>query len=210
MGKKNSTDFPQRIHKGANRFARWALGGTLCLFLILALVAVLFQIPSVRTGLKNQLIGQLETYLNAKIGLGAITGDVVNGLSLEALHITTDEGDILRLERLSMGYSLPLIFKKNIYIREVRIRGLQVTHISHPDGSSNFSNLIKPAIDKPGTVADSPPDIQLVIGRLVLEDSVWRYRGSAGSAGVGHEAGPETAQEIRVDKLAAGFLTAKR
>lgn len=201
MDGKNSTDSPVRTRKGSNRLAKWALGSALGLFFVLIVIAVFFQIPSVRTGLKNQLIGQLETYLNARIGIGAITGDFVNGLSLETLKVTTADGDILRLERLSLGYSLPLIFKKNIYIREVRVRGLQVTYITHPDGSANFSNLIKPAADKADPVSSPPSEVQLVIGKLVLENSAFMYRESPGSAG----SGQERVQEIKIEKLAAGF-----
>ncbi|MFH0731273.1 MAG: translocation/assembly module TamB domain-containing protein [Pseudomonadota bacterium] len=201
MDRKNSTVVPPRIPNVSNRLAKWALGGVFAFFLVPAIIAALFLFPSVRTELKNQLLGQLETYLNAKVGIGAITGDLLKGLTLEALRVTTDDGDILRLESLSLGYSIPLILKKNIHIREVHVRGLQVTYVSHPDGTSNFSNLLKPVVDETDSPSSTPSPVQLVIGKLVLEDSVFRYRESPGSPGAGQTIG----QEIRIEKLAARF-----
>jgi hypothetical protein len=171
MVRKNTTNSPPRTWKWKRCPAKWALGGAVTLLLVLGTLVWLFQIPSFRSGVKNRLVGYLSTCLNATVSIGAITGDFLNGMALEKLRVTTVDGDILSLERLSVGYSIPLVFKKTVFIRKVHVRGLQVTYLSHADGSSNFSDLI-PSVESESNPDPPPPsDFYLIIGKLILEDS---------------------------------------
>lgn len=183
-------NWPKRLAKSI----LWCVAG---FFLLIVILVAIFQIPSVRTGVKDRLVGYLSRYVNARVSIGAITGDFFNGIELEKLRVTTVDGDILSLERLSLGYSIPLIFDKTVFVREAHFHGLRVSFVSHADGSSNFSDLIAPVEDDSEPEPSTPSGFRLVIGTLVLEDS--------GFAMTHNDPSGDLWKGVNIDRLAARF-----
>jgi len=201
MPSGNSTGPPPHTRKWTKRLAKWVLGGVVAFLLVFVTLIGLLQLPSIRIELKDRLAGYLSTFLNATVSIGAVTGDFLNGMALENLRVTTVDGDMLSLECLSVGYSIPLIFNNTLFIRKVHVRGLQVSYVSHADGSSNFSDLMAPVAGESNPEPSRASDFQLVIGNLILEDSgfVMKQHNDSGKLWKG----------IKIDTLAARFAYGK-
>lgn len=134
-----------------------------------AAAMALLQTDAVRSRLKAILLEQLGAYLNATVEIGRMEGDFFRELTLEKIRVSDTDGDILRCERLSLNWLIPLLLKKTVYIQSAEISGLRIQWRFYADGESNFTRMLNS--DAPSDTASDPSETLVILKHLVLKDS---------------------------------------
>ncbi|UCF89962.1 MAG: translocation/assembly module TamB domain-containing protein [Desulfobacterales bacterium] len=137
------------------------------LLLILASF-VLLQFTTVQKKIKDLAVQTVAQKLGAQLKVGKISGDGWHRLAVEGIGLSTPEGPVLSLDRISVSYALPLLLKRVIFIRDVRIEGLSLNLVEDPGGTWNITKLIPPASQE---TSDRPPAFNFVLNRLSIANS---------------------------------------
>ncbi|MGB5617748.1 MAG: translocation/assembly module TamB domain-containing protein [Desulfobacterales bacterium] len=152
----------------------YVLAGFVALLVVGTLV---LQIPAVQKRAKALAVETLERQTGLRLELGSLSGTLFTDLSVTDLRLDGPSGPLLTAERISIGYALPLLLKRMLVIRHLRLDGLQVFLVRKADGTWNVEEEARrfatPESDAP---SGSPFEVrvkQLAIdaGTLTLRDA---------------------------------------
>lgn len=156
------------------RFFRitYYLGGVL-VFIVIALIGFT-QTRSFKSYLRNVLLLNAHSALNAQIQLGVIEGNLVTGISLHDISMTESGTEIFSAERIELKYDPLGIFFKRVGVSDAVIVHPHIFLYRSTDGKWNVDRLVK------STLGDTTPSawsvdvkrVELENAEVVLTDSL--------------------------------------
>jgi hypothetical protein len=152
----------------------------LAVVLMIAGAAVFSQTQMFRNTLRSTLYTFLEKEINADIYIGEITGNLVNGFSVDTVMMYIDGAPFVESGRLSVRYNLFDLVNNKITVDSLKVMNPSIHLIRRKNGEWNVSRLSKSTAPKDS--AESPlvvsaGRIQIVNGKFHLTDSTGDVNG---------------------------------
>lgn len=146
----------------------------LTIVLLIAGAAVFSQTQMFRNTLRSTLYTFLEKEVNADIYIGEITGNLVNGFSVDTLMMYIDGAPFVEAGRLSVQYDLFDLLKNRITIDSLTLMNPSIHLIRRTNGEWNVARLSKstaPSDSSESSLVVTAGRIQIVNGKFHLTDS---------------------------------------
>ena len=155
----------RRVLKPLLKSLAYVLAGFIALLVIGTLV---LQIPAVQKRIKALAVETLEQQTGLRLKLGPLSGNLFTNLSVTDLRLDGRTGPLLTAERLSIGYALPLLLKRMLVIRSLRIDKLQIFLARNADGTWNVQEEAG-RFASPESDAPSGPPFQVLVKQLAID-----------------------------------------
>jgi autotransporter translocation and assembly factor TamB len=177
------------------------------LALVLATLSALILYARTEGGRQRLRILAEKSLHDAVPGLriGRIDGDYVNDLVLRDVEVRDVEGrqgqPALRVDLVSVKFSLLPLLRHTVRVREVRVQGVDVDAHALPDGSWNLAHLTKSSpTKKPAQPAKTTKDGKpwtVLVERLLVSDVHVRVATATGQTGALDELGLDGGLTLR-------------
>ena len=135
---------------------------------LLVLGTLLLQIPAVQKRVKAMAVETLERQTGLRLELGSLSGNLFTDLSVTDLRIDGRTGPLLAAERVSIGYALPLLLKRMLVIRHLRIDRLQIFLVRNADGTWNVEEETR-RFATPASEAPSGSPFEVLVQKLAID-----------------------------------------
>ncbi len=152
----------------------------LAVVLMIAGAAVFSQTQMFRNTLRSTLYTFLEKEINADIYIGEITGNLVNGFSIDTVMMYIDGAPFVESGRLSVRYDLFDLLNNRITVDSLTLVNPSIHLIRRKDGEWNVSRLSKSTSPKDSSVSAlvvTAGRIQIMNGTFHLTDSTGDVNG---------------------------------
>ena len=155
----------RRVLKPLLKFLAYVLTGFVALLVLGTLV---LQIPAVQNRIKALAVESLERQTGLQLKLGSLSGNLFTDLSATDLRLDGRTGPLLAAERVSIGYALPLLLKRMLMIRHLRIDRLQVFLARSADGTWNVEEEAR-RFATPASEAPSGSPLEVLVQKLAID-----------------------------------------
>ncbi len=146
------------------RITAWVVAG---IFLVLVLVSLAIQIPSVQQYIKQKAVTFLSEKIGTKVGLEHISLSIPKKVVLEGIYFEDQKNDtLLYAGRLSVDTDLFALLDKRIELNTVSIDDLKASINRTGDSVFNFDYIIKAFSDSTAP----PPDTTKKAWQFALVD----------------------------------------
>ncbi|MFZ0611805.1 MAG: translocation/assembly module TamB domain-containing protein [Desulfobacterales bacterium] len=142
------------------------------------LATLVLQIPAVQTRAKALAIETLERQTGLRLELGSLSGSLLTNLSATDLRLEGPSGPLLAVDRISVGYALPLLLHRTLMIRYLRFEGLQVYLVRQADGTWNVEAEARRFASPAGEPSEGAP-LAVVFRRLAIDGGTLSIRDEA-------------------------------
>ncbi len=150
-----------------------ALVGTL-LIGILALALIVSQTPWFKDWLRKFVVRQAAQYLNGTLSIGTLGGNLFTGVQLGDIAVDVNGEHVLTLKNVEVKYSIGELIAQGVTVQSIRLEQPFIL-ARHDKNGWNLASLVKrqtQEADRQGPRKSlSLPDIEIVGGRAVVEDS---------------------------------------
>lgn len=165
-----------QISKTVWRVVKWALIGLGTVILLLVALMIFISTPAGQNFVKNRGEKYLRNKLQTNLSIGNFSFDLVTGLRLGQVYIEDPQNRLLlSIHKLDIAYDLDALLRKNISLKEIRLRGVQVNLYREPGNDKFNFNFITEAFasGEPKTVDDtSASPFTINLGKIML-DSIY-------------------------------------
>ncbi|MGD8675139.1 MAG: hypothetical protein PVG81_04965, partial [Desulfobacterales bacterium] len=155
----------RRFLKPLLKSLAYVLAGFVALLVVGTFV---LQIPEVQKRVKALAVETLERQTGLRLELGSLSGTLFTDLSVTGLRLDGPSGPLLTAERISIGYALPLLLKRKLVIRHLRIDGLQVFLVLKADGTWNVEEEAR-RFATPESDAPSGLPFEVLVKQLAID-----------------------------------------
>jgi hypothetical protein len=131
---------PGGVVKKLLKLILYTLGGLLAFVLLLA---GLTQTQFFRDRLRAAALERLDSLLDAQAELGELTGDLINGFTIDYISIKVGETHLIVAERLDIKYDLLEIPGRTISVSKLTLVRPSLTLVRGADGEWNFTRMIR-------------------------------------------------------------------
>lgn len=135
---------------------------------LLVVGTIVLQIPAVQKRVKALAVETLERQTGLRLELGSLSGNLFTDLSVTGLRLDGRTGPLLTAERISIGYALPLLLRRMLVIRHLRIDGLQVFLVRKADGTWNVEEEAR-RFATPESDAPSGSPFEVLVKQLAID-----------------------------------------
>jgi translocation and assembly module TamB len=129
---------------------------------------LVLQIPAVQKRVKALAVETLERQTGLRLELGSLSGNLFTDLSVTDLRLGGRTGPLLTAERISIGYALPLLLKRMLVIRHLRIDRLQIFLERNADGIWNVEEEAH-RFASPESEAPSGSPLEVLVQKLAID-----------------------------------------
>ena len=150
------------------------------IFLVAFLLAlVLLGLAVVETGwaknrLRDLIVRQANQYLTATLSIGRLEGSLLGGLQLGDISLGRDGKTLVRIDEVSLSYSIRELFQRGVVIRKVRLTRPYVVGAKMADGRWDLGALVKRDSREQERTGPNRPirieSIEVIDGRISLQD----------------------------------------
>jgi len=120
-----------------------AVVGLVAVILSLILLAlVLVQTGWAKNRLRDLIVREANRYLAATLTVGRLDGSIFRGLQLGDISLDRNGHALVRIEEVSLTYSIRELFQRGVVIRSVRLMRPYVAGARLPDGRWDLAALI--------------------------------------------------------------------
>lgn len=139
--------------------------------LVLLIVLVLsLQLPSVQNFAKGKLVNYLEKKIKTKVSLDRVYIGFPNSLVMENLYLQGQKVDTLLFARkLDVGLNIPKLLKNTADITSVSLEGVKANVVRNENGTFNFDYIIDAFATKDEEQTPSKPFI-ISLDKIKLKD----------------------------------------
>ena len=155
----------RRFLKPLLKSVAYVLAGFVALLVAGTLV---LQIPAVQKRIKALAVETLEQQTGLRLKLGSLSGNLFTDLSITDLRLDGRTGPLLAAERISIGYALPLLLKRMLVIRHLRIDRLQIFLVRNADGTWNVEEEAH-RFASPESEAPSGSPLEVLVQKLAID-----------------------------------------
>ena len=138
-----------------------------------ALAIVISQTAWFRDWLRGVIVRQADAYLNGKLSIGRLGGNLFFGVELEDLGVSQDGERVIAVRNVGVDYSVAQLVTGNIVIDHIRLDGPTI-HVKRERGRWNLADLVKTQAQEKDRSGPGRPvrigEIGISNGRLVVED----------------------------------------
>jgi autotransporter translocation and assembly factor TamB len=168
--------------RSARRALRWAAVGLAGLIVVGFIgVMVLSRTDWGRERVRRFVLGQLESVVAGRVTIGRVTGNLLNGATIESFAITDSAGrPFVAAQRVSASYSILELLTRKIDLDDVTIHQPLIVLDKQTGGKWNYQRIFPPSdTTKPRSVRRKGfpwivlHDVTLVDGRLLMR-TPWR------------------------------------
>ena len=166
-----------------NRFGRialktilWILGSIIVLVL---LVLVLIQVPSVQNYAKNKVITYLQGEIKTKVQINRLSIDFPKMIVLEGVYFADQKNDtLLAGDKLKVDISMLELLHKKVVVNEINFQGVTANVIRTPDSVFNFDYITKAFMSdqkKEPQKTDTSSALKFSLDKINLDNIHIRY-----------------------------------
>ena len=155
----------RRILKPLLKSLAYVLSGFVALLVLGTLV---LQIPAVQNRIKALAVESLERQTGLQLKLGSLSGNLFTDLSVTDLRLDGRTGPLLAAGRVSIGYALPLLLKRMLVIRHLRIDGLQIFLVRNANGTWNVEEEAR-RFATPESETPSGSPLEVLVQKLAID-----------------------------------------
>lgn len=144
------------------------------LFLLTSLILVVVELPYILTPdmVRHELVSAITENLGVKAEIQALTYGVFTGVELKGVRIGPPEGferDLVRAERVALGYDLSGILSRRLVVEEVALEGAHLV-LETRDGRRNLDAVLAYLQARASPAAPEPPPTPRAPGPLLPLD----------------------------------------
>ncbi|PYR44042.1 MAG: hypothetical protein DMF95_24435 [Acidobacteria bacterium] len=162
-----------RVGRAGESCGRPRRGDPLALIL---LALVLVQTGWAKNRLRDLIVREANRYLAATLTVGRLDGSIFRGLQLGDISLDRNGHALVRIEEVSLTYSIRELFQRGVVIRSVRLMRPYVAGARLPDGRWDLAALIKRESRDGGPTGPGRSieiqSIEVIDGRVSLRDSL--------------------------------------
>ncbi len=103
---------------------------------------IVSQTPWFRDWLRGFIVRQADQYLNGRLTIGRLGGNIFFGIELEDVAVTMNGEPVITIKEAGIAYSVLQLLTKNLVITSVRL-DRPVIHMKREGGTWDLSDLIK-------------------------------------------------------------------
>ncbi|MCX6138156.1 MAG: hypothetical protein NTV54_11750 [Ignavibacteriales bacterium] len=145
--------------------------------LILLIVVGYTQTVSFKKSLRSTALASAEEYLNAKIYLGEIKGNLFTGFQVDTVAMYVDGSLCAMIQNVDLHYDPLALWNKHIALTSLELTHPSFALIRYRDGSWNVDRIVKQK-SEPDT---TPSPWTIVVKRLKIDDAHFRVYDSTAS-----------------------------
>ena len=124
--------------------------------------------------LRALIVSQANQYLTATLTIGRLEGSLLRGIQLGDISLSRGDHTLIRIEEVSLRYSIQELFQKGVVIRSVRLTRPFVVGAKMADGRWDLGTLVKrDSREQDRTGPNRPIEIQsieVIDGHVSLQD----------------------------------------
>jgi autotransporter translocation and assembly factor TamB len=144
------------------------LGLVIVFAVLLVVIAVLSQTRMARDFLREQTVSYLNNSYRGSFSLGGVDGSILWGITLHDLVVRSQNAEMLRVSRISVGYSIAELLRATKFSRIEIDRA--VGHLA-PEPNQELNLMAAMAPKHPQPQLKTPSKTRLTIQNLVIRDS---------------------------------------
>ena len=141
---------------------------------------IVSQTPWFRDWLRGFIVRQADQYLNGRLTIGRLGGNIFFGIELEDVAVTMNGEPVITIKDAGLAYSVLQLLTKNLVITRLRL-DRPLVHMRREGGAWALSNLIKPRARETNRTGPGLPvavqDIVITGGNFVFDDATVGTRG---------------------------------
>ncbi|HXE81664.1 MAG TPA: translocation/assembly module TamB domain-containing protein, partial [Vicinamibacterales bacterium] len=152
-----------------------ALGATLIVSAA-ALSLIVSQTPWFKVWLRGYIVRQANEYLNARLSIGQLGGNLFFGVELEDVVLTLDDAPVIQIKDIGLDYNFLNFISRGIVLDDIRV-DRPVVRLVREQGGWNLGRLVKQRereADREG------PGLPIAIGEIGITDGILTIDGAAG------------------------------
>jgi autotransporter translocation and assembly factor TamB len=124
--------------------------------------------------LRDLIVSQANQYLTAQLAIGRLEGSLFRGLELADIQLARDSRTIIRIERVSLSYSIRELLDQGTAIRRIRIDKPHVVARRQSDGRWDIATVVRREARQRERTGPGRPvhirSIEVVDGQVELHD----------------------------------------
>jgi len=156
------------------RYVKKIVRGILYALAVFVLLIMVFLFLLKQGALNHQLAGliahQGTKSLNAELIIEKIEGDPLENFWIYGIRVSRDDTSVVSLDSLNIHYSLSGLLQRNLVIRDLQIRHLQVYGEQRKDSTWSFEEVLPEAPEKDTAQQAQSMKWDIRLGRLLLRD----------------------------------------
>ena len=156
-----------------------ALIGTLIAGLT-ALALIVSQTPWFKDWLRGYIVRQANEYLEARLSIGSLGGNLFFGVELEHVAVTLDGQPVIEVKDIGLDYSVFDFMTRAVVLDDIRLNQPVVRLVREQDGW-NVGRLLK---ERAREADREGPGLPVTIGEIGISDGTITISGPAGGDAV--------------------------
>jgi hypothetical protein len=160
--------------KALKRSLRITLYAAASIILLLVMLAGVTQTGFFKDRLRAIIVSRLSTQLNGSLSLGAISGNLVTGFTIDSVAVFRQSELVLSVDKILFSYDPLFVFKKTLKANYLILENPTINIRRSSSGIWNFNEILKsPDNNQEGSSGGSIDiaDIQIKRGTISLIDS---------------------------------------
>ena len=118
--------------------------------------------------LRSHIVSTLNTTLPGEVSLGRVEGSVWRGLQLTDLIVRYEEEEVVRIPRLTVGYTLRPLLNGQVSLTQVDVYEPVVRVVQDEEGNWNLVQAFVPDTTRE---TDSSPGVSIVLGAVTIHNA---------------------------------------
>ena len=158
----------------ARRLARILVRLVAVILILVGLALSLVETRWAKNAIRDLLVRQANEYLTVTLSIGRLEGSLLRGLQLGQIELSRDGHPLVRIDELSLSYSLRELFDAGTTIRRIRLVRPRFAIARQADGRWDIAAIVKRETrEGPRTGPNRPiviQSIEIVDGQVALGD----------------------------------------
>ena len=145
-----------------------------------ALALIVSQTPWFKNWLRGYIVRQADEYLQGRLAIGRLSGNLFFGLELEDIAVTLDDAPVIQVKDIGLDYNVLNFFGGGVVLDDIRLNRPVVRLVREGDGW-NIGRLLK---EREREADREGPGLPVTIGEIGISDGAIAIDGGAGGEAV--------------------------
>lgn len=146
------------------------IGGIAAAVIVLLLLSLVLLVKILITPerVRNTVVPIAEKKLNRQVQLGDIDVSIFSGIVLNNLTVMERSGTepFVRAGKITLNYQFWPLLSKRVVIDEIELQSPQIKVVRFPDGTFNYSDLVKKKDPVPQPAPEEKKEIDLLVSQV--------------------------------------------
>jgi autotransporter translocation and assembly factor TamB len=154
-----------------------------------SIAVIVSQTTWFKDWLRGYIVRQADSYLNGRLAIGRLGGNLFSGVELENVSVSMDGRPVIAVKDVGLDYSVLDLLRGGVVIDDIRLNEPEL-HLVRTANGWNIGRLVKQ--QKQEAKRDGPAR-PIAIGEIGISDGTFTVDGAVGTSGV---AAPHTIERL--------------